>query len=167
MQMGRARQSPCPLARGEFLCRASRSPWQFARLASKVDPETIKVHIFSDFTLRYFELIWRRLPFLVRNKGKTVQRRKKSGQVDLSRSLPQGQTDNFFFVALWFTKPTWGSWNFGSYSLDRSRLSSPGSASTWSPGPCGTTRKPESWNRASAKSRVWNSPRKRPSQSCA
>ena len=90
----------------EFLWGASRSPWQLARRASKVEPETLKMHTFSDFTLRYFGLIRRRLPFVGHSNGETVHRRKKSGQVrinsgqvDLSHSLPQGQADHLVFVA--------------------------------------------------------------------
>ena len=90
----------------EFVCGASRSPWQLAHQTSKLDPETLNTYTFSDFTLRYFELIRRRLPFVGHSKGETAHRRKKSGQVrinseqvDLSRSLPQGQAEHFFFVA--------------------------------------------------------------------
>ena len=39
----------------EFLCGASRPPWQLARRANEVDPKTIKMYTFSDFTPRYFE----------------------------------------------------------------------------------------------------------------
>ena len=54
----------------EFLCRTSRSPWQLAHWASTVKPETLKRYTFSDFTLRYFELIRRQLPFVGHSKGK-------------------------------------------------------------------------------------------------
>ena len=72
---------------------------------SKFDPKNIKMYTFGDFTLRYFELIRRRLPFVVHKKAKMAHRRKKSwqvrinsGQVDLSCSLPHGQAENFFFI---------------------------------------------------------------------
>ena len=72
----------------------SRSPWQRAHRASNVEPETLNTYTFSDFTLRYFELIRRRLLFVGQSKGEMAHRRKKSGevrinfgQVDLSRSL--------------------------------------------------------------------------------
>ena len=101
----------------QFLCGASRSPWQLARRASKVEPETLKMYTFSDFTLQYFKLIRRRLPFVIHSKGESAHRRKKSGQVrinsgqvDLSHSLPQGQAEKLFFVAPWVNtvRSLWG-----------------------------------------------------------
>ena len=96
--------SACLPGTSDFLCGASRSPWQLVRRASKVEPEILKMYTFSDFTLRCFELIRRRLPFVRHSKGETAHRRKKSGQVrinsgqvDLSRSLPQGQAENLIF----------------------------------------------------------------------
>ena len=84
----------------------ARSPWQLARRAIKVAPETLKMYTFSDCTLRYFELVKRRLPFVVHSKGEKAHSRKKSGQVrinsgqvGLSHSLPQRQAENFFSVA--------------------------------------------------------------------
>ena len=45
-------KTPVHLPRAsEFLCRESRSPWQLAHRASKVEPETLKMYTFSDFTL--------------------------------------------------------------------------------------------------------------------
>ena len=86
----------------DFLCGATRSSWQLANRASKVAPESLKLYTFSDFTLRYFELIRRRLPLVGHSEGDTEHRREKSGQVrinsgqvDLSRSLPQGQAAPF------------------------------------------------------------------------
>ena len=97
-------KTPVRLPRtSEFLCGASRSPWQLARRASEVEPENLKC-TFSDFTLRYFGLIIRRLPFVVHSKGETAHRIKKSGQIRINsgqvdHSLPQGQAENLVFVA--------------------------------------------------------------------
>ena len=99
----RARQNPCLLARGKWVLVGGKQvslatcpPGQY-----KVEPEPLEMYTFHDFTLRYFELIRRWLPFGVHSKGETAHRRKKSGQVrinsgqvELSRSLPQGQAEN-------------------------------------------------------------------------
>ena len=63
----------------EFLCAASRSPCQLACWASKVEPETLKMYTFSDFTRQQFELIRRWFAFVIHSKGETAHRRKKSG----------------------------------------------------------------------------------------
>ena len=102
-------KTPVRLARAsEFLCRASRSPWQLAHWASKVEPETIKTYERNLVTSHYDTSSLSEdycLSFIVHNKGEMAHRRKKSGQVrinsrqvDLSRSLPQEQAENFFFV---------------------------------------------------------------------
>ena len=51
------------------------------------------------------------MPFVIHSKGETAHRNKKSGrvridsrQVDLSRSLPQGHAESFFFVAPWYNE---------------------------------------------------------------
>ena len=70
----------CLPGASEFSCGASRSPWQLAHRASNVAPETLNTYTFCDFTLWYFELIRRRLPFVGHSKGEMVHRRKTSGQ---------------------------------------------------------------------------------------
>ena len=95
------------------MCRASRAPWQLARQASKVEPETLKMYTFSDFTLQYFKLIRRRLAFVVHSKGETAHRRKKfgqvrinSGQVDLSCMPLRGKLKNSFSSCPGFASPS-------------------------------------------------------------
>ena len=99
----------------EFLCGASRSPWQLARRASKVEPETYLVT--SHYNISSLSEDFCLLAFVVHSKGETAHRRKKSGQVrinsgqvDLSHSLPQGQAEKLFFVAPWVNtvRSLWG-----------------------------------------------------------
>ena len=92
----------------ELLCGASRSPWQLACRASKADSKNL--HIYWLHTTIFWAYQSKMIAFCRTNKGEIAHIRKKSGQVrinsrqvDLSRSLPQGQAEDFFFIepCLW------------------------------------------------------------------